>query len=408
MTGEVKSRNINHAANFLRKEKSKGKANGGALWTNEEYEDMAQMYHYASAQFQSRPQRSLFSFSVTGHLVQFWYWTPSGVTYTDGLDYFDREDIKTIMAFLQAWEAAEPYQRGEDVAPTSITDWVENYTFQEAKVNNKYHARWKEILEYLSFSFGGRFLKLPKPQMTYWRFKHGPVAEPVEDSIPTVDYSQSTEDFDAKLPMLPQDYYFHAPASRAVDEGLMTSRTGVVDPNQRCPHLPGDAVELIIIPYVIHKPPGLCSRATSCYAVVCPSAAFPEDPYEDPYEDIDWNTFWLHTLKLSWQYFNRLHELTWFVRLQGENLAGCIRHVARALGGGTLTATVGVQVPEGAAAEVEQRIMDENNRRRVLDFVVLQEVGRPLQSYKSSRELTLVIFQGIGCTLWSAYLYPWD
>jgi len=200
----------------------------------------------------------------------------------------------SIIAFFRAWETAAPYQRGEDVAPASLKDWADNYTFQEAKVDNKYHARWKEILEYLSFSFRVKLLSIPeKPQMVFWRFMHGPVAEPVKDLRPTVDYSHSAGDFDTKLPMPPQDLF------GAVGECPMQGRTGIIDPNQRCPHLPGDAVELIVISYAVHKPPGLCSRATSCYAVVRPPTAFPEDPYED----IDWDTFWLHTLKLLWQYF---------------------------------------------------------------------------------------------------------
>jgi hypothetical protein len=327
--------------------------------------------------------------------LRFWYWTPSGVAYTEGLDYLDREDVKTIMTFFRIWEAAEPYQRGEDVAPAGAVNWADSYTFQETPVDKKYHGRWKEILEYLLFSFGSRFLNIPEdPRMVYWRFTHGPVAEPVEDPRAMVDYSQDVEDFDAKLPMLPQDYYFHVPVPGAVSEDPMQGRTAILDPNQRCPRLVGDAVELAVIPYAIHKPPGLCSRATSCYAVVRLQTAFPEDPHED----IDWDAFWLHTLKLSWQHFNRLHELTWYVRLQGEDLTGWIRYVARALGGGTLTSTVEATAPRGATAEVEERITDENNRRRVLDFIILQEVGRPLQSYKSSRELTLVTFQGIGCT----------
>ena len=395
MIGEVKPHDIDKAANFMRKDKAKCRADGGTLWTNEEYEDMAQMYHYASAQFQSRPQRGLFSFSVTGHFIRFWYWTPSGVAYTEGIDYLDQEDVKTIIAFFHAWAAAAPYQRGEDIAPAGVEDWADSYTFQEAKVEKKYHARWKEILEYLSFSLGSRFLNIPEEhQMIYWRFKHGPVAEPVEDLRPSVEHSEGAEDFDAKLPMLSQDYYFHVPTPNAVDEDPMKSRTGVLDPNQRCPCLPGGAVELVVIPYAIHKSPGLCSRATSCYAVLRSPTAFPDDPDED----IDWNTFWLHTLKLSWQYFNRVHELTWYIRLQGEDLAGWIRYVARALGGGTLTPIVAVTAPRGVNVEVGQQVTDIGHHRRVLDFVVLQEVGRPLQSYKSSRELTLVIFQGIGCT----------
>ena len=396
ITGEVKPHIVDHAANFMSKDKSKRKADGAAVWTKEEYGDMAQMYHYASAQFQSRPQRGLFSFSVTGHFMRFWYWTPSGVAYTEGLDYLNREDVKTIMSFFRTWEAAEPCQRGEDVAPAGLEIWADDYTFQEVKVDSKYHVRWEEILEYLSLSFGSRFLTTPKkPRMVYWRFKHGPVKEPVEDPRAAVDYSKDAEDFDAKLPMLPQDYFFHVPAPGTMNKDPLEARTGILDPDQRCPHVPGDAVELVVIPFPVHKSPGLCSRATSCYAVLRPEVAFPEDPYED----IDPHTFWLHTLKLSWQHLNRVHELTWFVRLQGDDLAGRLRYIARALGGGVLTVAVEAIAPQGATPEVKKQVMDQNNRCRVLDFVILQEVGRPLQSYKSSRELTSVIFQGIGCTL---------
>ena len=158
ITGEVKPHIVEHAAYFMCKDKSRRKADGAAVWTNEECADMTQMYHYASAQFQSHPQRGLFSFSVTGHFMRFWYWTPSGVAYTEGLDYLDREDVKTIMSFFRTWETAEPCQRGEDVAPAGLENWADDYTFQEVKVDSKYHVRWEEILEYLSLSFGSRFL----------------------------------------------------------------------------------------------------------------------------------------------------------------------------------------------------------------------------------------------------------
>ena len=132
-----------------------------------------------------------------------------------------------------------------------------------------------------------------------------------KDPRTTVDYTQNVEDFDAKLPMLPQDYYFHFPVPGAVTEDPMKGCTGLLDPDQRCPRLSEDAVELVVIPYAIHKPPRFCSRATSCYAVVRLAVAFPED--------IDCDAFWLDTLKLSWQHPDRLHELTWYVRLQGED-----------------------------------------------------------------------------------------
>ena len=68
-------------------------------------------------------------------------------------------------------------------------------------------------------------------------------------------------------------------------------------------------------------------------------------------------------------------------------------------GGGILTVTVEAIAPQGGYSGGEGEVMDQNNRRRVLDFVILQEVGQPLQLYKYSRELTSVIFQGIRCTL---------
>jgi hypothetical protein len=338
LTGEVKPHNADNAASFLRKDKSRRKVDGGAVWTNEEYEDIAQVYHYASVQFQSRPQRGLFSFSVTGHFMRFWHWTPSGVAYTEGLDYLKRDDVKKIMTFFHAWEVAEPYQRGEDVALSGVENWADNYTFQEVKMDRKYHVRWKEILEYLSFSFGSQFTAVPKkPQMVYWRFKHGPVVEPVGNLRATVDYSQDAEDFDAKLPMPPQDYYFHVPVPGAMNEDPMKGRTGVLDPDQRCPRIPGDAVELVVIPYAIRRAPGLFSPATSCYAVhmkistgmtsgcihsTCPGS--------------------IQVGSTSCPGIAGSKVKTWW-----------IRYVARALGGSTLTTIVESVVPKGATAEVE-------------------------------------------------------
>jgi hypothetical protein len=58
--------------------------------------------------------------------------------------------------------------------------------------------------------------------MLYWRFKHGSVTEPVEDSRTTVDYSQDAEDFDTLLPMLPQDYRFHVPVPSDVEDPMMS------------------------------------------------------------------------------------------------------------------------------------------------------------------------------------------
>ena len=99
----------------------------------------------------------------------------------------------------------------------------------------------------------------------------------------------------------------------------------------------------------------LCSRATSCYAVLRHEVAF----LEDPYEDIDPHTFWLHTLKLSWLHLNLVHELTWFVRLQGDDFAGRLHYVARALGGGILTVAVEAIAPQGATREVKKQVMDQ-------------------------------------------------
>ena len=257
--------------------------------------------------------------------MRFWYW---GVAYTEALDYLNQEDIKTVIAFFRAWEAVAPYQRGENVAPAGLVDWTDLYTLQEAKIEKEYHARWRNILEYLSFSFRPQFLTIPEePQMVYWRFKHGPVAEPVEDSGVAVDHNHDAEDFDARPPMVDDDYYFHVPVPSAKIKDPMEGRTDVLDPEHRCPQLPGDVIELVTIPYAIHKSPGLCSRAASCYVVI----------REDPYEDIDWDTFWLHT-----HHIIRDSDPKWCYIRGGE-----------------------------ANDRTEQ-----NNHRRVLDFVILQEVAR--------------------------------
>jgi hypothetical protein len=132
----------------------------GVVWTNEGYEDMAQLRDCAvSSTSTTRPifLPGHWPFQVLMVLDAFWGRTRRGL---------GPEGVKMIMTLFRAREAGEPYQRGEDVAPTGPENRTENYTFQEANVDKPYHGRWKDILQYLSFSFGPRFIDIPEvPQM---------------------------------------------------------------------------------------------------------------------------------------------------------------------------------------------------------------------------------------------------
>jgi hypothetical protein len=107
----------------------------------------------------------------------------------------------------------------------------------------------------------------------------------------------------------------------------------------------------------------------------------------------------VYTLKCSWQHQNRMHEINSYLKLQGPDLAGRVSYVARALGGGVIYQPDIVPSPNGMSKEeAEVLCADQRNRLRGLDYVILQDVGKPLFLYKSSRQLMTVAYQTINGT----------
>jgi hypothetical protein len=119
---------------------------------------------------------------------------------------------------------------------------------------------------------------------------------------------------------------------------------------------------------------------------------------EPPAVELDKLRFYL--LKSSWQHLNRLHEINWHLRLQDPDLAGRVSYVARALEGGAVYQPNIVPPPGGVSEEIANTLCtNQRNRLRVFGYIVLQDVGKPLFLYKSSRELMTVNYQAINGTL---------
>jgi hypothetical protein len=366
-------------------------------YTQPEKEESAQHYNYVSSQFQSRPQRGLFSISICGRFIRFYHWTPSRVVFTVALDYTEVQDVQTIMAFFRAWEAAEPHIRGEDVAPWNVSgDW-KKYTFKAVKVSIQHHARWKGILEYARCLLGGDHAPIPKrpKHLVAWRFKPVPLVRPCEDANVDVDISKA-RDFDADIAMEDKDCIFDPAFIQHVDPDISP-----VPLQERIPlDLPGDLVDLCIIPYPLSSSPGLCSRSTRCYLTLPWADAMPQDwDFGAELSTVELDNLQVYTLKCSWQHQNRMHEINSYMKLQGPDLAGRVSYVARALGGGVVYLPDTVPPPNGMSEEGREVLCaDQRNRLRGLDYIILQDVGKPLFLHKSSRQLMTVAYQTINGT----------
>jgi hypothetical protein len=159
MSLEVKTHDKDSTATVFKK---RLKPSEDLDYTQLEKEESAQHYNYVSSQFQGRPQRGLFSISICGRFIRFYYWAPSRVVFTLALDYTEMQNVQTIIAFFRAWEAADPHIRGEDVAPWNVSSDWEKYTFKAVKVPIHHHARWKCIVEYVRCLLGDDHAPIPK------------------------------------------------------------------------------------------------------------------------------------------------------------------------------------------------------------------------------------------------------
>lgn len=394
-TVEVKSHHRDSTASVFKKTLNPGE---NPQYTQDEKKESAQHYNYVSAQFQGRPQRGLFSISICGRFIRFYHWAPSRVVFTVALDYTELDNVQQIIAFFRTWEKAEPYIRGEDVAPPSGVpcDW-EKYTFQAVKVPLQHNARWKSILEYARCLLGDGHSPIPKrpKYLVAWRFRPIPLVQSREEA--NVDVAMSKiRDFDADITMDDKDYIFDPAFIHHVDLDISPVPT-----QQRIPlDLPGDPVDLCIIPYPLSSAPGLCSRGTRCYLALPWADALPQVwALGAVASTVELDSLRIYTLKYSWQHQNRIHEINRYLKLQGPDLARHVSYVARALGGGTVYQPTVVPPPDGVSEETATALCaDQRNRLRVLDILVLQDVGKPLFLYKSSHQLVTVAYQTINGT----------
>lgn len=363
-------------------------------YTEDEKKESAQHYSYVSSQFQGRPQRGLFSISICGRFIRFYHWTPSRVIFTIALKYTELQNVRKIIAFFRAWEKAEPHFRGEDVAPWNVPNDWEKYTFKAVKVPVHHHARWKSILEYVRCLLENDHSPIPKrpKHLVAWCFKLIPLVQPREDANVDIGISEMW-DFDAEVAMEDKDYIFDPAFIHHVDPD-----TSPVPLQERITlNPPGDPVDLCIIPYPLSSAPGLYSRGTRCYLALPWADAMPPDGVLGSVPSaVELDNLRIYTLKDSWQYQNRILEVSWYLKLQGPDLAGHVGYIARALGGGTLHQPDIVPPPDSVSEEESSALgADQRNRLRVLDYIVLQDVGRPLFLYKSSCQLVTVAYQTI-------------
>jgi len=94
-----------------------------------------------------------------------------------------------------------------------------------------------------------------------------------------------------------------------------------------------------------------------------------------PVEDIPF-----HLLKLSWQEKDRNREYEWYRSIQKGSFETKVPFVVRAMGGG----------------DIKTR---KNSTSKVLVWIILEQVGVPLEEFRSTRELTAAIRDGIRGTV---------
>lgn len=325
------------------------------------------------AQWFRRPQRHLFHFTVTSAFVRFWHWSPGHITFTAPIYY--REDPRPVLEFFSLWASAERDIRGEDVANMDGEDFDWNlYTFGRPLLSQRHTDRLTAILR--SFNeLHGPHSPLSDAKSTVYEFRHGHIAS----STPIVDTELITQDdeeidFDTMMPHRDADFDFFANNTHPRKYGLYCSEEkpgGYCGANSPLvgPSIASDteSESLLVIDSPIAGHDDVSFKSTRCYVVVRKSDI-------DGDQQVDGIP--VHLLKLSWQESSRKCEYEWYWRVQNGTFETKVPFVVRAMGGG--------EIPTKRSTKGNQLV-----------WVVLDQVGVPLSEFRSTRELTAAIRDGI-------------
>jgi len=344
-----------------------------ALLTKDELNTLRRTSDRVGLQWFRRPQRHLFHFTATSTFIRLWRWSPDGVTFTAPIYY--REDPRPILEFFGSWGSADRHIRGEDVENMNSEqfDW-NSYTFGRPPLSHRNYDRLMGVLRNFNELYGSQS-PLSKAEPTVCEFRHGPIAS----SKPIVDVELATNDeeeldFEALMPHTDGDFNFSAsnvPLRRngaSYSEGKLGGHSSDSSLPERPSSSPDAGAESLLVfdtPFAGHAEVSL--KGTRCYIAVRKS----DIECDKPTDDIP-----VHLLKLSWHESGRKREYEWYRRVQGGSFETSVPFVVRAMGGGDIPTS-------------------RDSRSKRLVWVVLEQVGVPLSEFRSTRELTAVIRDGI-------------
>jgi hypothetical protein len=322
------------------------------------------------SQWQARPQRHLFHFTATNDFIRFWHWAPGCVRFTPAIHY--REDPRQIIEFFVCWGSAGAWVRGEDVSPLDGDDFDRTmYTFERSMLSSTTTDRLEALLHHFNELYGSRS-PLATASSAAFEFLHGPIAS----STPVVDPELTTNDkeeidFEAMMPYRDPDFRFYLGGYRKPNRHPTGGRRSDVSPATDSPPSDARPEPLLVFSAQFCGRADISIRSTRCYVVMRKSDVESGRPVEDiPF----------HLLKLSWQEKGHKREYEWYRSIQKGCFETKVPFVVRAMGGG----------------EIYTR---KNINSEQLVWVVLEQVGVPLEEFRSTRELTAVVRDAIRGTL---------
>jgi hypothetical protein len=360
MVGETVSNHRSEAGQVCMREKK-------GPFTKEHLNTLKRTSSRVGSQWQARPQRHLFHFTATSEFVRFWYWAPGCIRFTPAIHY--REDPRQIVEFFTCWGSADAWVRGEDVNPLDGGECDQDmYSFVRPKLSSASTDRLEALLHHFNELYGSRSPLIGTSPTTF-EFLHGPIAT----STPVIDPELSTNDeeeidFENMMPYTDADFCFHLGDDRKPERPLVDSQQrGDVSP--ATDDRPPDAAPepLLVFCTQFRGRPDITTRSTRCYVAMRKSNVESDCPVEDiPF----------HLLKLSWQEKGRKREYEWYLRVQNGSFENKVPFVVRAMGGG----------------EIGTR---KNSNGKHLVWVMLEQVGVPLEEFRSTCELTAAVRDGI-------------
>ena len=344
-------------------------------FTMDELNTLRRTSDRVGAQWFRRPQRHLFHFTATSNFIRFWHWSPGSVTFTAPIYY--RDDPRPVLEFFSLWGSAERDVRGEDVANMNGKDFDwDLYTFGRPSLSQCHTNRLTAVLRRFN-ELHGPHSSLSDANPNVYEFRHGHIAS----STPTVDtelvtHDEEEIDFEAMMPHTDADFSFFAGNIHPRKDDVLcsegkpgghSSTNSPSDSEEPSITSGADAESLLVFDSPIAGHCDVSFKSTRCYVVVRKS----EIEGNQPVDEIP-----VHLLKLSWQENGRKREYEWYRDVQNGSFETKVPFVVRAMGGG--------EIPTKRRPKGKQLV-----------WVVLEQVGVPLSEFRSTRELTAAIRDGI-------------